>query len=52
MAYGIIEGITDNSDIEYCPFCGEEIGIKYGDGTAKCDSCGRRFGVVEDDEEE
>lgn len=47
---GYISGITDVNDINYCPKCGAEIKIFYGDGTAKCEECGYHFGVVECEE--
>jgi len=50
--YGIITGITDTDDINYCPKCGAEIATKHGDGTAECDECGYHFGVVECGEEQ
>lgn len=49
---GYIEGISDAHEIQYCPFCGGEVGSWYGDGTAQCEDCGRRYGVVEVEEEE
>lgn len=45
--FDIITGITDTSVINYCPRCGAEIRNFYGDGTAKCNECSLRFGVVE-----
>ncbi len=50
--YGYIGGITDTDEINNCPFCGEEISTMHVDGTVTCDSCERRFGVVETDPEE
>lgn len=50
--YGIISGISDTDDINYCPKCGEKIDTHHGDGTASCDVCRYRFGVVECDEEQ
>ena len=50
--YGYIGGITDTDEINNCPFCGEEVSISHVDGTVTCDSCERRFGVVETDPEE
>lgn len=47
---GLISGITDTKDINFCPKCGEEIYRYYGDGTAKCEECGFHFGVVECEE--
>lgn len=51
MSYGFIQGVTDNSDITYCPRCGAEIRTCYGDGTAGCSECGMQFGVVEIDDD-
>ena len=45
--YGIITGITDTDDINYCPKCGAEIATMHSDGTAECDECGYHFGVFE-----
>lgn len=50
--YAYIGGISDTDEINNCPFCGEEVSISHADGTMTCDSCGRRFGVVETDPEE
>lgn len=50
--YGFISGITDTATISYCPNCGEAISATYGDGTAKCESCGFKFGVVECEDSE
>ena len=49
--YGFISGITDTNDINYCPFCGEDVLDYHGDGTATCEGCHRRFGVVECEED-
>ncbi len=48
--YGFISGITDNDDIEYCPRCGADVHVLFGDGTAKCRECDYHFGVVECEE--
>lgn len=48
---GYIEGYTDNDNISYCPKCGAQIKEFYGDGTARCNNCGTRFGVVERDDD-
>lgn len=45
--YGFVDGVTDTDDIHYCPKCGAIIGTYHGDGTAECDDCGFRFGVVD-----
>lgn len=45
--YGVITGITDTDEISFCPKCGERIKIFYADGTATCENCDYRFGVVE-----
>ena len=50
--YAYIGGISDTDEINHCPFCGEEISTIHMDGTVTCDSCERRFGVVETDPEE
>ena len=49
MMFGYIEGITDADEIDYCPYCGAEIGSRYADGTAQCEKCNARFGVVRAD---
>lgn len=51
---GYICGIADNSRIEYCPHCGERLGVYayYGDGTVVCDECDLHFAVIECEEEE
>lgn len=49
--YALISGISDTDYINFCPKCGEPIRTYCGDGTAKCESCGFRFGVVADDDE-
>lgn len=51
---GYICGITDNSRIDYCPICGEVLGINayYGDGTVVCNECDFRFAVIECEEKE
>ena len=50
--YGHIAGLTDTDEINFCPYCGKEITSMHAGGTVTCDSCKRRFGVVELDEEE
>lgn len=50
--YGYIAGVTDAGEINYCPYCGEEIVMMHAGGTVTCSSCKRRFGVVEIDGEE
>lgn len=49
---GIVTGITDSGAIEYCPKCGARIYTRYADGTAECDQCKYRFGVVDCEDEE
>lgn len=46
---GYIEGYSETSIICYCTACGAKISTWYADGTASCDNCGMRFGVVEKD---
>ena len=50
--YRHIAGLADADEINFCPYCGEEITIMHAGGTVTCDSCKRRFGVVELDSEE
>lgn len=50
--YGYIAGLTDTDEINFCPYCGEEIAVMHAGGTVTCGSCKRRFGVVELDSEE
>lgn len=45
--YGYISGYSDNNDIVFCPKCGTEVKIFYGDGTAECKECRYHFGIVE-----
>lgn len=45
--YGFISGYTFSDNINFCPRCAKLIVVHYGDGTAHCDGCGFRFGVVE-----
>ena len=40
----MIMGLAD-TDIEYCPYCGEQIGTFKANGVAVCDNCKREFGV-------
>ncbi len=47
--FGFIEGYSDNNTIHYCPACRAEISTRFADGTAMCDECGMRFGVIEID---
>lgn len=51
---GYICGIADNSRIDYCPICGEALGINayYGDGTVVCNECDFHFAVIECEEKE
>jgi hypothetical protein len=49
--YGYIGGVTDTDEINFCPYCGENVSVMHADGTVTCDSCKRRFGVAEIDEE-
>ena len=50
--YRHIAGLADADEINFCQYCGEEITIMHAGGTVTCDSCKRRFGVVELDSEE
>lgn len=51
---GYICGIADNSRTNYCPLCGEALGINayYGDGNVVCDECDFHFAVIECEEKE
>lgn len=48
---GMITGITDSGAIKYCPKCGKRICMRYADGTAECEECVCRFGVIDIEEE-
>lgn len=48
--FSYIEGYSDTDDIGYCPKCGNAVGTYHADGTATCDECGARFGVIFCDE--
>lgn len=50
--FGYLEGYSDTSNINYCPACGEAVGVFHADGTATCKTCGERFGVIVVSEEE
>ncbi len=50
--YGYIAELTDTDEINFCPYCGEEVSIMQAGRTVTCDSCKRRFGVIELDSEE
>ena len=50
--YGYIGGVSDTDEINFFSFFGDEIVIMHAGGTVTCNSCKRRFGVVEMDEEE
>jgi len=52
MIYGYFSGYSSHNSENFCPLCGSEIKIKYGDGSASCDKCGVRFAVIEIDESE
>lgn len=47
VMYGMLTGFSDSDDIHFCPKCGSQVGIYFSDGTAKCESCGYHFGVIE-----
>ena len=48
---GTVFGYID-SDINYCPYCGERLSMKGIYGDTECDECGKRFCVVEGENEE
>lgn len=50
--YGFIGGFSETDDINYCPYCGKEISCWHADGAATCSECGKRFGVIEVEDEE
>ena len=45
----MITGIPDE-DVEFCPWCGEEIETRYSDGRCQCEKCKATFYVIEDEE--
>ena len=46
----IITGYTEN--VDYCPFCGEEVSSYWANGKHECEECGAKFYVVEADDSE
>lgn len=50
--HGYHEGVSCAEDVKNCPYCGEEIESRYGDGTAECTNCMKRFAVVLLEEQE
>ena len=50
--YGIVSGISDTDDINYCPKCGEKIYSYKENGEAVCDKCGFWFAVIECEKDE
>lgn len=49
--YGYLSGFSDTNEIRYCPSCGAQIYTFYSDGTAECENCKKRFGVIVTDED-
>lgn len=47
MSYSIVEGVAENEDIECCPYCGANIGTFHGNGMVSCNSCDRKFFVID-----
>ena len=47
MMVGYFEGHSESVRIQTCPYCGERIYHRYGDGSAECDVCRKRFAVIE-----
>ncbi|MBO5620550.1 MAG: hypothetical protein J5959_02860 [Butyrivibrio sp.] len=43
-----VMGYTE--EVDFCPFCGEEISERWSNGKHECGSCGAKFYVVEDDD--
>ena len=51
VSYGFVSGLADNSDVSYCPKCGEHVYVSHGDGSVTCE-CGYEFYVIEKEQEE
>jgi len=50
MSYGLVSGVSDTNEIQYCPKCGERVYSFCGDGSAKCE-CGYQFYVIEKEQD-
>ena len=48
---GTVFGYID-SDINYCPYCGERLSMISIYSDTECEECGKRFCVIEGDCEE
>lgn len=49
--YGYHAGYAENSGINSCPECGEEIFSKAVDGTVYCNECKKRFAIIVTEDE-
>ncbi len=38
--------------VDYCPRCGKEVSMRYGDGGVKCENCNLHFYIVEGEDSE
>lgn len=45
-----IQGCTDTSEVNYCPYCGGYANMSNAEGYFWCDDCEKWFAVVEGDE--
>lgn len=52
MSYSIVEGVADNEEVLYCPYCGTYTELEnMGQGMNRCNNCNKFFYVIEDEEE-
>ena len=47
---GYVEGYAE--EVQYCPYCGEEISERWANGKHQCGNCGALFYVIGDDDYE
>lgn len=51
MSYSIVEGVANNDEVIYCPFCGTYENMENkSQGKNKCKECNKVFYVIEDEE--
>lgn len=51
MSYSIVEGVAENEEVSYCPYCGTYTELENKSlGKNKCNECNKKFYVIEDEE--